>query len=249
MQILVPIIRKDKILSKNYLNNLHFICLYLKISEYINEKNLIGFFSFMNTEELLKIQRLYHNPQRQIAVTAGRFFSKWLVLDENLKCFPSSVEFKNISILNSKKDHGCPYIKFQNRILADSLSISYSNDNLLLGYSREYRIGVDLETSVSMEKNFLEYVFSDLEREGIYSSTSGLSKEKNALLFWCMKEAILKAVGKGFTEGCQAIEIFINKRNKRLEIIDKKHLLNSDKQLWLYYDIQQELCSVICVLE
>ena len=243
--MIMPQVNNVRLLRTGIFELAEIKCLYMNIP--INKKYRYKecMIKSLSDSEKKKIQRLHRNPFKQTAILTSRFWTKWLVS----KCLQQqkdvSLQLKDISILN--QENGQPFVNIHGENREDSVSISYTADKLLIGYSEKHKIGVDIETSVSLESSFIDLVYSKSEKNTI-ERMFGADNMKGALLIWCMKEAVLKDLGIGFSYGYQAIEFVMDEENQQWYIIDNKNLLGENRKVHIYYEISDIVCAVICVL-
>ena len=127
-----------------------------------------------------------------------------------------------------------------------NVSVSYSQNTFLIGCAAEGRIGVDLENRLDPDSNLPSLVLSQQERELMDSNLFGYSREQILLLFWCLKEAILKAVGLGFTHGYLPIEFHTDSSRTQLLLADHDAVIPDGEQIQCLFDMNDCLCAVIC---
>ncbi|CCB87884.1 4'-phosphopantetheinyl transferase family protein [Simkania negevensis] len=107
-------------------------------------------------------------------------------LGELLNCKPSEV-----TIL--RDDFGKPYI--EGHLL--HFSLSYSHHYALFAFCPDRLIGVDIE-AINPDRVVLESpVLHEIEKNQIISGEDPIDSFYD---YWCAKEALLKAMGTGFTE-------------------------------------------------
>jgi phosphopantetheinyl transferase len=104
---------------------------------------------------------------------------------------PKDVQFWH----NSK---GKPYVKN----LQFSFNVSYTDTSFIIAFSKEARVGVDIEMIDNFHLNdtFLDYTFTKNE-------ISSFSSTVDVLDLWTKKEAVLKYLGLGLVEGLAQFEV------------------------------------------
>ena len=156
------------------------------LEEYFNEaeiKSLTGFTAF----------------KRQIEWLAGRFVIKSIIN----KTKPEILS-KNITI--NAKQGGSPYI---DEYPDWNISISHSRGFAAgaVSYDKDTRIGIDLEKKGGEKsKEFKRLVFTDKEIDYLANKDTESLYES-----WCIKEAYLKLIEKGFAVSMKELEVFEKK--------------------------------------
>jgi phosphopantetheine--protein transferase-like protein len=88
-----------------------------------------------------------------------------------------------------------------------AISISHSEGAAVaLAAGPELAVGIDIESLSRRQENFAEIAFSVEERQWL-ASLPPESRQPWALRFWCAKEALAKALGRGLTAGLLAYRI------------------------------------------
>lgn len=107
----------------------------------------------------------------------------------------------------SRNDFGKPFL-IDNRVLDLRFSLSYRRHRALLTVAKSQEIGVDIEFfDNEIDVNFLiKTVCSETEKRE-FSMCDEYEKPRAAFQMWTRKEAILKAVGRGFSLDARQIEI------------------------------------------
>lgn len=126
------------------------------------------------------------------------------------------------------------------------LSISYSCDTVLVGCSDTCRIGVDVENRLDPDSALPSLVLSEQERELLNSGFWGFDRSSMLLLLWCLKEAILKTVGLGFSLGYLTIEFFTDSSGSQLYLKDHNGVFAYGDKISCLYDLNEDMCAVIC---
>lgn len=107
----------------------------------------------------------------------------------------------------SRNDCGKPFL-CDHRVLDLRFSLSYRGHRALLGVAQSQEIGVDIEMfNDEIDANALvEAIFSESEKHEV-STFNEPEKLRAILQMWTRKEAVLKALGRGFSLDARTIEI------------------------------------------
>ncbi len=152
---------------------------------------------YFNEEEISKIEQ-FKSFKRQVEWISGRFAIKTLILKRH-----PEIDIKSCHI--NSKEGGSPYLS---EYPDWQISITHSRDYAAgaISYDGKIRVGIDLER-IGGEKttSFLKLVFTHKEIE--YLKGKGAEK---MFLSWCIKEAYVKLIEKGFNMCMKKIEVFDN---------------------------------------
>lgn len=160
-----------------------------------SEEDSAGFWHLLSDAERDKAEKLINADVRIRYITARGLLRK--VLAEYLTCDPSRLQF-------ALGAHGKPYLPGK----AIYFNLSHSGDSLLLAVSDLEDIGVDIE-AMTVRKSMSDIAkrcFSERE----YCAWLVLSpREQMAAFFrlWTIKEAFVKAVGRGLAVGLERCEV------------------------------------------
>lgn len=237
-------LKKADILSGYPLHQNAFRALHLPLPERIDASAAAYLQRQLGPAELKKYRKLFRNPRRQQLVLFSRFFAKWLAADYSAETGNAVVLPPQLSVMN--RENGIPRICGLPDGVQMNLSVSYAQDSVLIGCAAEEKIGVDLENRLDPDSELPSLVLSRQERALMNSSLFGCSREQLLLLFWCLKEAILKAVGLGFTRGYLPIEFHTDPGRTQLFLADHQAVIPAGEQLHCLYDMNDSLCAVIC---
>lgn len=236
-------LQKANILSRYTPHHASFLALHLPVSNWTDAATA-SMQRLLSPAEMKKYRALFRNPRRQNLFLSGRFFAKWMIADRAAEFGMSEIMPLQLAIIN--KDNGVPYIYGLPDDVQMNLSISYSQNTFLIGCTTEGKIGVDLENWINPDSNLSSLVLSKHERDLINSRLFGYDREQTILLFWCLKEAILKAVGLGFTLGYLPIEFYTDSNRTQLLLADHQAVIPNDEHIKCFYDMNDYLCAVIC---
>jgi len=118
-----------------------------------------------------------------------------------------------------------PYIKNSNL----NFNISHSGKYVLCAFCNSYKIGIDIEECKEINLNDFKQILQKKEFNQIQNSKSPISK---FYTIWTIKEAVLKADGKGLINNPQKVNIIKNKaffKNTKYEIFSlyfNNHILS-----------------------
>jgi len=208
--------------------------------------------NILTESENHKVRRLFRNKTRQNQVISGRFYMKWMIYDIQRNKYGNMIDsFKNINILNRiGEKSGKPYFTINGVRNCDDISISYSGENIILAYGYECRIGVDVEGIINNTSyDYLHTIFTDRECKDINHSTGDMTIKEKITLKWCIKEAVLKAVGVGFAVGYKSIEVIFADGTDKIVIYMDESYIEPDRKIYLFYDIGGEYCKTACFIK
>ena len=118
---------------------------------------------------------------------------------------------------------GKPYIQELHKF-GVSISISHSGKYLAVAFNTQGEIGIDIEIRKTVEINNLLPVFSINEITYIRTCKSKLEKNDRFYSLWTLKEAYLKAIGKGFYEDSpECVQVLSNGQYAVRENIKKNY--------------------------
>jgi len=167
-----------------YLNNVHI----WNVEANFTENQIESFIDFLSFDEKKRASKFKFPKDRQVFVVARgmlRYLSGFY-----LKEHPKTIEFKY-------SEYGRPSFLQDFRI---NFNVSHSGNRIIIGFSKEQIIGVDIEkiksdfAPLDLAKNF----FSTEE-------VKALSQTKEPEMFqafyrcWTRKESFIKAVGEGLS--------------------------------------------------
>lgn len=163
----------------------------------IRWKEVIPVFEYyqlmLDQKEKEKMEEYYFYEDRMRYV-AGKVITK-LVLIQYL-------EEEEISFLSHK--FGKPYYKSISGKQDIEFNISHSSEMILVAFSRDAKIGVDIQEIIDCSE-YLEIARSFFEPEEVKNIEESNSKEL-FFQYWSAKEAYLKAIGVGLLKGMSATE-------------------------------------------
>ncbi len=123
------------------------------------------------------------------------------VLCRRIGCENESLAFK-------AAEHGKPFALVDGLPVSISFNVSHSGNHGLIAVAPTGRLGVDVEERVPRRKleNLIEGVFSPREKAELESLT-GRQQLYAFFRFWTIKEALVKAHGKGLSMKVAELEI------------------------------------------
>ena len=164
-----------------------------------NEVHESGAFEWLDEEERLRWQR-FQNPAPQ------RRFSLCRAALRHMLCEYANCSNERLSFTTAK--HGKPYAKVGGRRITTSFNISHSGRHGLIAIASSGRLGVDVEERVPRRnlEYLIEGVFSNQEKAEL-KLLDGCQKLHKFFRFWTIKEALVKAHGKGLSMNVAELEI------------------------------------------
>ena len=105
-------------------------------------------------------------------------------------------------------EHGKPFAKIDGVPSSASFNVSHSGRHGLIGFTKQEGLGVDLELRAPGRDfdGIGSSVYGPRERRAL-SAAAGSDKEHLFYRFWSLKEALIKALGTGFSLGPSRFEV------------------------------------------
>lgn len=100
-------------------------------------------------------------------------------------------------------------------------SISYSHNNIILGFIKNGAVGVDIERIKAIDYKLYKEYYSKKEWEFIHQNSL---VEVNFFKIWTRKEAVVKAIGKGVFFDFKSVEVI----DDNITIEDKNLYISSE---------------------
>ncbi|MBP7497258.1 MAG: 4'-phosphopantetheinyl transferase superfamily protein [Bacteroidales bacterium] len=213
------------IISISKLILLHFPC--LEIKDYTKQKSINfsenDFLKLHFIKEDISCINNFKTFKKQIDWIAGKLAAKLLINHKEKIGF----NLKDISV--SYKKGGAPYFSAYSNY---NLSISHSGD-LAVAVISDNNIGIDIEKIEGAKSSeFINIAFSDNEIKALQTKYV-----TDFYVNWCIKEAYLKYIEKGFDENLKNIEIlgnFVFHNNNKVDNLNiKTTIINSNYALAL----------------
>ncbi len=155
--------------------------------------------TLLDDEELVRWERYpYAGPRRQFLLCRGALRT---VLGEALGC-------RNEQLAFPTTEDGKPWATVDGTAAAISFSVSHSGPHGLIAFAPEGRLGVDVE-ELAPRRNLdllMDGVLGEAEKADV-ASNEGERRLRSFFRLWTMKEALLKAHGKGLLIDATTFEI------------------------------------------
>jgi 4'-phosphopantetheinyl transferase len=142
----------------------------------------------LDPDERLTYSR-YKIDEKKVEFLSGRCLAKTL-LGAYIGVAPSLVHF-------NKNSYGKPFLANAKKKLA--FNISHSHRLIVCAISSNEITGVDVEKADQEHDNVMPLVFQHQEIEWVEKQPDPFSKLSAFYTLWTRKEAVMKAVGKGFS--------------------------------------------------
>ncbi len=159
----------------------------------------------------ISFEKVHHSQQHKVA---------WDLLCDMLKGF-YDIDFNEDMI--AKNPYGKPYLTDYPEI---HFNLSHS-EGVTACITDNRECGIDCEKIREYRPNVMKRAFTESEREMVEKATES---ERNLLFFtlWTLKEAYIKAIGKGLSFSMNEVEFQINNGNVTSNITDyefKRYIL------------------------
>ena len=155
--------------------------------------------AWLDEEERLRWRR-FHNPAPQ------RRFALCRAALRDVLCRYINCSNEQLAFVTAK--HGKPYAEVDGKLVSTSFNVSHSGQHGLVAVAPKGRLGVDVEERAPRRhlQGLIEAVFSPGEQAGFEHLDES---EKLRLFFrlWTLKEALVKAHGKGLSMKVSELEI------------------------------------------
>jgi 4'-phosphopantetheinyl transferase len=160
-------------------------------------------------------------------VATKLLLNKWLRTHKSSKISETEIEVCN-------GVDGRPYIvykgsdlKIKNLLQGIDISISHHGGYALSGLTVGNRIGIDVSTIRPVSKAMQLFFLND---EELSQNEIFLAREDGAITCWAIKEAYVKALGKGFTISPKSFQLFIGADKKAT--IEDQSLVGGIKSIY-----------------
>ena len=155
--------------------------------------------TWLDDREQDRLRRFeYDGPRRRFSLCRAALRA---ILCEELRC-------ENAHLAFCTNDLGKPYALVHGEPAAASFNVSHSGIHGLVAYAPAGHLGVDIEER-DTRRNFdflIETVFG-AEEQAALAIAHGLERTNLFYAIWTLKEAVLKALGKGFAMDATTIKI------------------------------------------
>lgn len=155
------------------------------------------FEGYLNEEDTGQIERLkFEHLRKREIITKGLLR---LLISNYLNLNPVDIEFTN-------NKFGKPFISNSNSGL--QFNISHSDDTAVFAFSRTTEIGTDIEKVKVIEdmEGVMNLCFTEYEKRW-FNAGNDESKVETFYKIWTIKEAFIKAIGRGFSFDPKDIEL------------------------------------------
>ena len=196
--------------------------LLLKINNNIDYNHFINK-NFFNQEEIYIINKIQNSNDKKIK-TISILLQKYIIKN-NL-----GVDLNNICI--KKNQYGKPYI--------NNFEYNISHDKDLIGiiYNKDNKVGLDIMSLYrKIDITIFQSIFTKKENNKIKNN-------KDFLIYWCLKESYLKAIGLGLNIDLSRLEFLIQHNNIKLYI--DNILQNNCYFEYFIYENKYIIC--ICII-
>ena len=156
--------------------------------------------SWLNQEELSRSRRfLYPGPSRRFVLCRSALRA---ILCGQLGCENRQLAFGELR-------YGKPYAILNDERVAVSFNISHSGKHGLIAFAPNGQLGVDVEERVAREDidDLSKMVFGPNEQSALALADGPRKIDLLFFKFWTIKEALIKAVGMGFSLDPSSFEI------------------------------------------
>lgn len=184
----------------------------------------------LSIDELERTQKFYLDKDRVCYITARG------ALKHLISLYTSTLPQK---IIFNYNEFGKPFLPQKINPLSLQFNISHSNNIILIAFSLEEKIGVDIEEIKPMEDmdSIAEMVFSKIEYN-LWKETPEENKAHFFFQLWAYKEAIIKALGLGFSYNTQNFTIKNLKTPAEIIFHNKENFIIPD--LWSIAPLKTE---------
>ena len=155
--------------------------------------------SWLDRDEVSRSRRfLYPGPIRRFVLCRSALRA---ILCGELGC-------ENRQLTFGEGRYGKPYAMLRDKPITAGFNVSHSGEHGLIAFAPHGRLGVDVEERVAREDidSLSKMVFGPDEQSAL-ASARGRRKIDMFFKFWTIKEALIKAVGTGFSLDPSSFEI------------------------------------------
>jgi len=155
---------------------------------------------FLSEAELQKLAQMRFARRREEWLL-GRWTAKQLLA----AAVPALAGMLPIKWTIANEADGQPYVVIGDQRLAGCLSISHRGGQAVCAWTSAQGVGlgIDLERIEPRSRGFVSDYFTVAEQALI----AGAARERDAVLVWSAKEAMLKALGRGLRLDTRAVEV------------------------------------------
>ena len=156
-------------------------------------------FSWLDEEERDRWRRYrYDRPRREFALCRAALRA---VLCSRLGCDNKRLAF-------GASQHGKPFALLDGIAAPVSFNVSHSGKHGLLAFAPQGRLGVDVEERVTrLDLDGMSEIVFGPDEQADFASVRGQEKLHMFFILWTLKEALIKALGTGFSLDPSRFEI------------------------------------------
>ena len=147
-------------------------------------------FNWLDSEERAVWQRYLPGPRRRFSLCRADL---WAILCDYLDCRNERLSF-------ATSDHGKPFAVVAGKRSGVAFNVSHSISHGLIAFAPSGRLGIDVEERVPKQSldSLIESVMG-AEEQSQLASQDGRERLELFYRFWTFKEALIKALGTGFS--------------------------------------------------
>lgn len=194
------------------------------VEEVQDEKLMADYMSLLPAGELEKLKRYRFDKHRK-QYLVGRALIR-TILSRCTELAPSKIDFV-------REDNGRPYLAESGKNSPPQFNLSYTDGLVAVAVTQESRVGIDVENT-SREIDCLEIAeryFSPAEYKELEQLPEPLLKQR-FFEFWTLKEAYVKAHGRGLNIPLDEISFHLHKKNK--DYTTSTSIVTDDGRQWQF---------------
>ena len=194
--------------------------------------------AWLDAVELERSARYVPDPRRRFILCRAALRA---LLCRDLGCRNGQLSFR-------ESDYGKPFALVDGQPAAISFNLSHSGDYGLIALGRDVRLGIDVEAIVPRRhlESLIEAVMGPDERAEL-STMPGQARLRQFFRLWTCKEALIKALGTGFSTNISGFQVPPNiRRGERSGAFNFPHL---PAVTWWLEDIGTEEFAAALVRE
>lgn len=156
-------------------------------------------FSWLGEEERSRWRRYkYERPKREFALCRAALRS---ILCSRLGCGNEQLSFGAL-------EYGKPFALVDRKAASVSFNVSHSGKHGLVALAPQGRLGVDVEERVaSLDLDGMSEIVFGSDEQADFASAGEPEKPRLFFTLWTLKEALIKALGTGFSLNPSRFEI------------------------------------------
>ena len=201
----------------------------------VREENSLA---WLDAVELERSARYLSEPRRRFILCRAALRA---LLCSELGCRNGQLSFQ-------ESDFGKPFALVDGQPVAIGFNLSHSGDHGLVAMGRGERLGIDVEAIVPRRhlESLIEAVMGPDERAEL-SHLSGQARLRQFFRLWTCKEALIKALGTGFSTNISGFQVPFNIRQG--ESIGAFRFPHLPAVTWRLEDISTEVFAAALVRE